>query len=506
MVYTVTLNPSLDYVVGVEKFQDNTINRAKSENIYPGGKGNNVAVIVSELGTESKALGFKAGFTGNIMEEMLRTYKCNTNFIPLEEGMTRINVKVKSDTEFEINGQGPNISEEKVQALLNKLDEIIDGDVLVLSGSIPKTLPSDIYERILARLQDREILIFVDTTKKLLFNTLKYHPFLIKPNLEELEEMFECKIKEEEEIIKYARKLQDMGAKNVLVSMACKGAILLTQDQEIKKMSAPKGVVINSVGAGDSMLAGFLVGYLKNKDFTYALRLGTAAGSATAFTSGLADKDKIFSLLNSEENSVQRILEILDQEYGTEKSGFYHHQNWQLLIAIMLSAQSTDKQVDEVIPALFDNFREVEKMADAPVEIIESYIRSIGLYKSKAKNIKACCRKIVDEYNGEVPTTIEGLLTLAGVGRKTATLYLADAYGIPGVTVDTHVFRISKRLGWAKGNNPEQVEKELEKVLPKDHWNRINFQLIYHGRAVCTARKAKCEQCILSPWCEKIMD
>ena len=197
---------------------------------------------------------------------------------------------------------------------------------------------------------------------------------------------------------------------------------------------------------------------------------------------------------------------MLDTTYGIEKEPFLHSEDWQLLLSIMLSAQSTDKQVDEVIPAFFDNFREVEKMADAPVEIIESYIRSIGLYKSKAKNIKACCRKIVDEYNGEVPTTIEGLLTLAGVGRKTATLYLADAYGIPGVTVDTHVFRISKRLGWAKGNNPEQVEKELEKVLPKDHWNRINFQLIYHGRAVCTARKAKCEQCILSPWCEKIMD
>lgn len=203
---------------------------------------------------------------------------------------------------------------------------------------------------------------------------------------------------------------------------------------------------------------------------------------------------------------VQEVLDKLDEVYGTTKEGFFHQEPWQLLTAIMLSAQSTDKQVDEALPALFGRFRKAEDMAEASIEEIEDYIRSIGLYKNKAKNIKKCCQQIVEEYHGEVPKTIEELLTLAGVGRKTATLFLADAYGIPGVTVDTHVFRISKRLGWACGKNPQEVELELQKVLPEDHWNRINFQLIYHGRAVCTARKAKCGECVLGEWCEKNVD
>ena len=197
------------------------------------------------------------------------------------------------------------------------------------------------------------------------------------------------------------------------------------------------------------------------------------------------------------------ILEWLDKTYGTQKENFYHHALWQLLTAIMLSAQSTDKQVDEAIPALFDHFRTAESVAVAEVEEIESYIKSVGLYKNKARNMKKCCTQIVTEYGGEVPGTIEGLLTLAGVGRKTATLFLADAYGIPGVTVDTHVFRISRRLGWAKGKNPAEVEQELMKVLPREHWNRINFQLIYHGRSICTARKANCSSCALADRCEK---
>lgn len=197
------------------------------------------------------------------------------------------------------------------------------------------------------------------------------------------------------------------------------------------------------------------------------------------------------------------ILDWLDETYGTHKENFYHHAPWQLLTAIMLSAQSTDKQVDEVIPALFDHFRTAESVAAAEIEEIESYIKSVGLYKNKARNMKKCCTQIVQEHGGEVPRTIEGLLTLAGVGRKTATLFLADAYGIPGVTVDTHVFRISRRLGWAKGKNPVEVEQELMKVLPREHWNRINFQLIYHGRSICTARKANCSICPLAARCEK---
>ncbi|MBP3459078.1 MAG: endonuclease III [Lachnospiraceae bacterium] len=197
------------------------------------------------------------------------------------------------------------------------------------------------------------------------------------------------------------------------------------------------------------------------------------------------------------------ILKILDREYGTVKEGFLHDHDWQLLIAIMLSAQSTDKQVDETLPALWKQFPSPESIADAPVEEIEHAIKSIGLYKMKAKNMKNCCAKILGEHDGKVPVSIEQLVELPGVGRKTATLFLADAYGIPGVTVDTHVFRISKRIGWAEGKNPVQVEQELMKVLPKEHWNRINFQLIYHGRSICTARKAHCERCVLEKWCEK---
>lgn len=207
--------------------------------------------------------------------------------------------------------------------------------------------------------------------------------------------------------------------------------------------------------------------------------------------------------IDSSTESVHQILAALDALYGTTKEGFYHQEQWQLLVAIILSAQSTDKQVDEVLPSLYEKYPQVEAMAMASVDEIENSIRSIGLYKNKAKNIKKCCQQIVEDFNGKVPATIEELLTLAGVGRKTATLFLADAYGIPGVTVDTHVFRISKRLGWAKGKNPAEVELELQKVLPTDHWNRINFQLIYLGREICTSRKAQCDQCPLSIWCEK---
>ena len=201
--------------------------------------------------------------------------------------------------------------------------------------------------------------------------------------------------------------------------------------------------------------------------------------------------------------NIPAVLEWLDRTYGVEKETFYHKQHWQLLVAIMLSAQSTDQQVEEALPALFERFPEAKDAADAPAEAIEEKIRSIGLYKSKAKNIKKCCTQIVEQYGGEVPAALDELVKLAGVGRKTATLFLADAYGIPGVTVDTHVFRISHRLGWADGKDPVQTERELMKALPKEHWNRINFQLIYHGRSVCTARKAKCEQCGLNALCEK---
>nr|WP_302143016.1 endonuclease III [uncultured Schaedlerella sp.] len=203
--------------------------------------------------------------------------------------------------------------------------------------------------------------------------------------------------------------------------------------------------------------------------------------------------------------NTQKILNALDKEYGTVKEGFVHTADWQLLTAIMLSAQSTDKQVDEALPGLWARFPDISAILSAPLEDIEEAIKSIGLYKVKARNIRKCCEMLCEKHDGKVPKTIEELVKLPGVGRKTATLFLADAYGIPGVTVDTHVFRISKRIGWAAGSNPVQVEKELMKALPKEHWNRINFQLIYHGRSVCTARKARCEKCILQKWCETAM-
>ena len=296
MIYTVTFNPSLDYVVQVEHFQGDAVNRTSEEHVYPGGKGNNVAVIASNLGMKSRALGFKAGFTGAAMEQMLQEFGCDTDFIALEEGVTRINVKVKSDDEFEINGQGPRIPDEKIRQLYEKLDALESGDVLVLSGSIPNTLPDDMYERIMERLAGTGVRISVDATKDLLMNVLKYRPFLIKPNNHELGEMFGVTLESDDEIAEYARKLQEMGARNVLVSMAGDGAILVTEDGSVLKQLPPAGEVVNSVGAGDSMVAGFLAGYLKTGSYEEALKLGTAAGSATAFTSWLADAGTVGEL------------------------------------------------------------------------------------------------------------------------------------------------------------------------------------------------------------------
>lgn len=293
MIYTVTFNPSLDYVVQVGTFADNAVNRADTEHVYPGGKGNNVAVIASNLGQKSRALGFKAGFTGDAMEAMLKAHGCDTDFIALSEGLTRINVKVKAQEEFEINGQGPAIPDEKIEELFRKLSQIGEGDVLALSGSIPGTLPGDMYERIMERLEGRGIKIAVDATKELLVRVLKYRPFLIKPNNHELGELFGRVLQTEEEIVECAKKLKEMGAVNVLVSMAKDGAILVDADGTVRKQAPPKGEAVNSVGAGDSMVAGFLAGYLETEDYGYALRLGTAAGSATAFTSWLADREEI---------------------------------------------------------------------------------------------------------------------------------------------------------------------------------------------------------------------
>lgn len=301
MIYTVTFNPCLDYVVQIDHMALGDINRTKKEDIFPGGKGVNVSVILSNLGLPNKALGFVAGFTGTQLENSIRAYGCDTDFIHLEEGLTRINVKIYSEQESEINGQGPLITPEALETLYQKLDALQREDILILSGSVPNTLPQDIYETILQKLQRKGIRVVVDATKDLLKNTLPYQPFLIKPNHHELGELFGKSLQSDEEIIEHAKKLQELGARNVLISMAGKGAILVTETGEILNELPPKGTVVNSVGAGDSMVAGFLAGYLQTGDYGKALELGIAAGSATAFTSWLATKNEIMRLVKYEE-------------------------------------------------------------------------------------------------------------------------------------------------------------------------------------------------------------
>lgn len=296
MIYTVTFNPAVDYVVHVENMKNGSVNRSSCEEIYFGGKGINVSVVLNELGVSSVALGFVAGFTGQAIRDGIENIGVKTDFISLSLGNSRINIKIKSSQETEINGQGPFIDDKALDEFFRKLDMLKDNDILILAGSIPKSLPDDIYERILSRTADKNIRTVVDATNKLLLNTLKYKPFLIKPNNHELGEMFGVNISETDDIVKYARKLRDMGAENVLVSMAEKGALLVDENNQVHICGVCRGNVKNSVGAGDSMVAGFVAGSM-NGDYEYALKLGTAAGGATAFSDGLAVKDKIFELL-----------------------------------------------------------------------------------------------------------------------------------------------------------------------------------------------------------------
>lgn len=297
MIYTVTLNPSIDYVVKLNNLATGDINRASEEYVYPGGKGINVSLILKELGYRSNALGFISGFTGQYIESILNERGLNSDFIKLENGFTRINVKIKSSEETEINGQGPHISSEKLNKLYEKIESLNEDDILVLAGSIPSTLDEKLYENIMARIESKGIKVVVDATKNLLLNVLKYKPFLIKPNNIELEEMFNVKLENTEDIVLYANKLKEMGARNVLVSMGKDGALLVTEDNKVLKSSVAKGEVKNSVGAGDSMVAGFIAGYLKNNSYEEALKLGAASGSATAFSYDLATSDFINELL-----------------------------------------------------------------------------------------------------------------------------------------------------------------------------------------------------------------
>lgn len=296
MIYTVTFNPALDYVVWVDHFTTGSVNRTAEEKIFYGGKGINVSAVLASLGYPSTALGFVAGFTGDEIERGVKTLGFSSDFIRVKKGMSRINVKLKSEEESEINGRGPEITTEDVNELFRKLEHLKAEDILVLSGSIPATIDSRIYEMILEKLEGRGILAVVDAEKDLLLNVLKYHPFLIKPNNHELGEMFGVVLENDAAIVEYARRLQDIGARNVLVSMAGDGAMLVAENKEIYHLGVAKGIVRNSVGAGDSMVAGFLAGYLENKDYAHALRLGTAAGGATAFSDGLGTRDEIMRL------------------------------------------------------------------------------------------------------------------------------------------------------------------------------------------------------------------
>lgn len=299
MIYTVTFNPALDYVVDVPHFTLGMVNRTVRENLFYGGKGINVSALLANLGYESRALGFVAGFTGEAIEQGVSTLGFTSDFIRVEKGMSRINVKLRSDQESEINGMGPEIREEDQRALFEKLSRLESEDVLVLSGSIPATIQEDIYERIMELLAPKEIRILVDAEKDLLLKVLPYHPFLIKPNKYELGQMFGLVLNGVEEMIFYARKLQEQGALNVLVSMAGEGAVLVAEDGTVHQQKAAEGTVRNSVGAGDSMVAGFLAGYLERGDYRYALKLGTACGGATAFSDGIGRKEEIFRLLET---------------------------------------------------------------------------------------------------------------------------------------------------------------------------------------------------------------
>lgn len=298
MVYTITMNPALDYVMKTENLRSDDINRTLSEEIFYGGKGINVSAILTKLGIETTAFGFLGGFTGQKIEEMLKSEHINCDFNYLSSGNTRINVKIKADKEIDINATGPTVTETEIQELLKKTDSICNGDYLVLAGSIPNSIPNDIYERILERLKEKNVNCVVDTTGELLKNVLKYKPFLIKPNHHELGDLFGVKITTEEEIIKYAKELQKSGAQNVLVSCASNGAMLIDKNGFCRKVENAEGKLVNSAGCGDSMVAGFIAGYIAKNDYLYALSLGSACGNATAFSEGLASKEEIDRVLS----------------------------------------------------------------------------------------------------------------------------------------------------------------------------------------------------------------
>ena len=299
MIYTVTFNPSLDYIVSVNDFQLGLTNRTDSELILPGGKGINVSTILMNLGIDSTAFGFAAGFTGEEIIREVEAMGIRSDFIKIDSGISRINLKLKNIDGTEINGSGPEISEEKIEELLRKLDILGEGDILVLAGSIPASMPADMYSTIMERLQHKNVTFIVDATKDLLINVLKYKPFLIKPNNHELGELFDVKLTTREEVIPYGKKLQKQGARNVLISMAGEGAVLVAEDGSVYEAPAPKGTLVNAVGAGDSMVAGFTAGWIEKKDYRHAFYMGVSAGSASAFSENLATQEEVNTLLKT---------------------------------------------------------------------------------------------------------------------------------------------------------------------------------------------------------------
>ena len=297
MFYTITLNPALDYISQVDDFGIGKINRTKTEKILPGGKGLNVSMVLKNLGIDSVAIGFIAGFTGDELRKQMEQKGVKTEFIKVQNGITRINVKISSNQETALNGIGPDIDEKNIEELLQKINEITSDDLVILSGNIPKSIPKNIYPIICDILEKNNVTFVVDATRELLIDVLKYKPFLIKPNKEELEETFKVKITTKDELVTYAKKLQDMGAQNVLISLGGDGAILLNKEGKVYYSKAPKGKVINTVGAGDSMVAGFLAGYKKTKDYEQAFKMGIATGSASAFSMDLATAKEVENLL-----------------------------------------------------------------------------------------------------------------------------------------------------------------------------------------------------------------
>ena len=302
MVYTITFNPALDYIIQVENFKIGEINRTKTETILPGGKGLNVSIVLKNLEIENTALGFVAGFTGEELIHKMESQGVKTDFVRVEKGITRINLKISSISENQVeetalNGIGPQITKNDMNVLFEKIQKMSTKDIVILSGSIPKNMDKDIYEKICKELKGKGITFIVDSTQELLMNVLKYNPFLIKPNQEELEETLNCKISTKEDIVNAAKELKKMGAQNVLVSLGNDGALLLTKEDETYYSKAPKGQVVNTVGSGDSMVAGFLAGYYQTQDYEYALKVGVAAGSASAFSIRLATKEDVDLLL-----------------------------------------------------------------------------------------------------------------------------------------------------------------------------------------------------------------